>query len=170
MPIGQCNKPLCRRRGGDYTLWATPEPERESEVVAGESLHLGGGKMIDQCSLHVTDLERSRCFYDAALGRLGIPTGRAARSGVHWVGDGVEAFSINEIRSGRNARQVREAHLAFVARSRPAVDAFHAAALRAGGRNDREPGLRPEYHPNYYAALVLDPDGHRIEAVCHTPD
>ena len=125
--------------------------------------------MIDHCSLHVTDLERSRSFYDAALGRLGIPTGRAARSTVLWGGEGVEEFSINEIRSGRNMAQPREAHFAFVARSRPAVDAFHAAALRAGGRNDREPGLRPEYHPDYYAALVLDPDGHRIEAVCHTP-
>ena len=81
----------------------------------------------------------------------------------------MEEFSINEIRSGRNMAQPREAHFAFVARSRPAVDAFHAAALRAGGRNDREPGLRPEYHPNYYAAQVIDPDGNRIEAVCHTP-
>ncbi|ULB10809.1 VOC family protein [Cereibacter azotoformans] len=126
--------------------------------------------MIDQCSLHVTDLERSRSFYDAALGRLGIPTGRPGRSGVHWAREGGEAFSINAVRPGHNGRQVREAHLAFVAWSRPAVDAFHAAALRAGGRNDREPGFRPEYHPNYYAALVLDPDGHRIEAVCHVPD
>ena len=126
--------------------------------------------MLDNCSLHVTDLERSRSFYDAALGRLGIPTGRIGEDTVFWSGEGVQAFSINEIRRGRNATHPREAHFAFVARSRPAVDAFHAAALRAGGRNDREPGLRPEFPPNYYAALVLDPDGHRIEAVCHVSD
>ncbi|MCK7475062.1 MAG: VOC family protein [Rhodopseudomonas palustris] len=83
---------------------------------------------------------------------------------------GIDAFSINEIRPGRNAAEPREAHFAFVARSRPAVDAFHAAALRAGGRNDREPGLRPEYHPHYYAALVLDPDGHQDRGGLHVPD
>lgn len=125
--------------------------------------------MIDQCCLHVTDLERSRSFYDAALGRLGLPTGRPASSSVRWAGAGGEAFSINQIRPGRNASHLLEAQFAFVARSRPAVDAFHAAALRAGGRSERDPGLRPEFHPNYYAAQVLDPDGNRIEAVCHEP-
>jgi catechol 2,3-dioxygenase-like lactoylglutathione lyase family enzyme len=58
-------------------------------------------------------------------------------------------------------------HLALRVRSRAAVDAFHAAALAAGGRDNGKPGLRPQYHPNYYGAYVLDPDGHNIEAVCH---
>ena len=61
------------------------------------------------------------------------------------------------------------AHLCFRAPDRAAVDAFHAAALTSGGRDDGAPGLRPQYHADYYGAFVLDPDGHRIEAVCHAP-
>ncbi|WP_232731610.1 VOC family protein [Kamptonema formosum] len=60
-------------------------------------------------------------------------------------------------------------HIAFQAASRQAVDAFHAAALHAGGTDNGQPGLRPHYHPSYYAAFALDPDGHHIEAVCHSP-
>ena len=61
-------------------------------------------------------------------------------------------------------------HIAFQAKSRAEVDAFHAAALLAGGTDNGRPGLRPQYHANYYAAFVLDPDGHNIEAVCHAPE
>jgi catechol 2,3-dioxygenase-like lactoylglutathione lyase family enzyme len=61
------------------------------------------------------------------------------------------------------------AHLCFRAPDRAAVDAFHSAAIASGGRDDGRPGLRPHYHPDYYCAFVLDPDGHRIEAVCHAP-
>ena len=60
-------------------------------------------------------------------------------------------------------------HLCFRAPDRAAVRAFHAAALRSGGRSDGEPGLRAQYHPDYFAAFVIDPDGHRVEAVCHAP-
>jgi catechol 2,3-dioxygenase-like lactoylglutathione lyase family enzyme len=60
-------------------------------------------------------------------------------------------------------------HLAFAAENRTLVDAFHAAAIAAGGRDNGAPGLRPQYHPDYYGAFVLDPDGHNIEAVCHAP-
>ena len=60
-------------------------------------------------------------------------------------------------------------HIAFRAHSRAAVDGFHAEALAAGAKDDGKPGIRKEYHPNYYGAFVLDPDGHPIEAVCHTP-
>jgi catechol 2,3-dioxygenase-like lactoylglutathione lyase family enzyme len=63
----------------------------------------------------------------------------------------------------------RPIHIAIAAQNRAAVDAFHRAALAAGGKDNGAPGLRPHYHPNYYAAFVLDPDGHNIEAVCHTP-
>ena len=59
--------------------------------------------------------------------------------------------------------------MAFTARDRASVDAFYAAAMAAGGRDNGPPGLRPQYHPNYYGAFVLDPDGHNVEAVCHTP-
>jgi catechol 2,3-dioxygenase-like lactoylglutathione lyase family enzyme len=69
---------------------------------------------------------------------------------------------------GRGAT-VPTTHVAFVADDRAAVDAFHAAAIAAGGRDNGKPGLRPHYHPNYYAAFVFDPDGHNIEAVCHKP-
>ena len=61
-------------------------------------------------------------------------------------------------------------HVAFTARSRAEVDAFHAAALAAGGRDNGAPGLRPHYHPNYYGAFVFDPDGNNVEAVCHDPE
>ena len=60
-------------------------------------------------------------------------------------------------------------HVAFAAKDRPAVDAFYRAALAAGGEDNGAPGLRPHYHPNYYGAFVLDPDGHNVEAVCHVP-
>jgi catechol 2,3-dioxygenase-like lactoylglutathione lyase family enzyme len=60
-------------------------------------------------------------------------------------------------------------HLAFVASDRLSVDAFYAAAIKVGAKDDGKPGLRPQYHPNYYAAFVIDPDGYRIEAVCHNP-
>jgi predicted lactoylglutathione lyase len=61
-------------------------------------------------------------------------------------------------------------HVAFVAKTRADVDAFHAAALAAGGTDNGAPGLRPHYHPDYYGAFVIDPDGHNIEAVCHAPE
>jgi catechol 2,3-dioxygenase-like lactoylglutathione lyase family enzyme len=61
-------------------------------------------------------------------------------------------------------------HIAFLAKDRAEVRAFHASALAAGGRDFGAPGLRPEYHPNYYGAFVLDPDGHNVEAVCHHPE
>ena len=61
-------------------------------------------------------------------------------------------------------------HVAFLAADRPTVDAFHRAGLAAGGKDYGAPGLRPHYHPGYYAAFVLDPDGHNIEAVCHDPE
>ena len=70
---------------------------------------------------------------------------------------------------GRNAQPSGPLHVAFVAPSRAAVDAFYAAALKAGGRDNGAPGLRPHYHPNYYAAFVFDLDGNNVEAVCHMP-
>ncbi len=119
--------------------------------------------MLDHVSLRVSDYERSESFYDQALATLGLrrlfTTGPAAGYGDHrpffWIG-------ASEARPGY-------AHVAFVAADRASVDAFHRAALIAGGRDNGPPGLRSQYHPTYYGAFVLDPDGHNIEAVCHAP-
>ncbi len=126
--------------------------------------------MIDHTGLNVSDMERSRAFYAAALAPLGYQvmmeltkeqTGGFAGVGLgeppkldFWLGEGTP----NEPRL----------HVAFRANSRELVDAFYKAALAAGGRDNGAPGLRPHYHPNYYGAFVFDPDGHNIEAVCHS--
>jgi catechol 2,3-dioxygenase-like lactoylglutathione lyase family enzyme len=128
--------------------------------------------MLDHVSLGVTDIEGSRRFYDRALRPLGLNrivdfgNSRGSDYGAAPAPLGVE-FTITceaDLRSPAHGT-----HLCFRAPNRAAVDAFHAAALVAGGRNDGAPGLRPHYHADYYAAFVLDPDGHRIEAVCHSP-
>jgi catechol 2,3-dioxygenase-like lactoylglutathione lyase family enzyme len=128
--------------------------------------------MLDRVSLGVGDIARSRHFYDLALRPLGLVrivdfhNGKGADYGHAHGSAGVE-FTITE-EAGPLVPQ-RGSHLCFRASDRAAVDAFHAAALAAGGRDDGKPGLR-SYHAAYYGAFVLDPDGHRIEAVCHTPE
>ena len=128
--------------------------------------------MLDHVGATVSDLARSRAFYDAALAPLGIAvimevtpeqTGGSGHLGYgsggrpyFWIGNAGPA-------TGR-------LHVALAAPDRKAVDAFYAAAIAAGGRDNGPPGLRPHYHPNYYGAFVLDPDGLNIEAVCHTPE
>ena len=119
--------------------------------------------MLDHIGFQVKDLEASRTFYLAALAPLGI--GAAMEFGGH-VGlgrDGKAQFWISQ-----GPAPASGLHLAFRARSRAEVDAFYAAALAAGGRDNGGPGLRPHYHPNYYGAFAIDPDGHNIEAVCHS--
>jgi catechol 2,3-dioxygenase-like lactoylglutathione lyase family enzyme len=124
--------------------------------------------MIDHVSLGVTDVERSRRFYDSALAPLGIVPCSDLEHLCDYALDGSDDFGIIELSSGQPFHAPpKQNHVAFGAKSRAAVDAFHAAALANGGRDDGSPGLRPEYHPGYYAAFVLDPDGHRIEAVFH---
>jgi catechol 2,3-dioxygenase-like lactoylglutathione lyase family enzyme len=128
--------------------------------------------MLDHVSLGVADLERSRRFYDAALRPLGLMRlldfeGRGSDYGAVPHPYGVEFTITAEAGVGEPARG---SHLCFRAPDRAAVRAFHAAALEAGGLDDGAPGLRPQYHHSYYAAFVRDPDGHRIEAVCHAPD
>jgi catechol 2,3-dioxygenase-like lactoylglutathione lyase family enzyme len=127
--------------------------------------------MLDHVSLGVSDLDRSRRFYDAALRPLGVVRivdfGRGSDYGAAPGSLGVE-FTITRA-SGIQA-PTPGAHLCFRAPSRSAVQEFHAAALAAAGRDDGAPGLRPQYHADYYGAFVLDPDGHRIEAVCHAPE
>jgi len=129
--------------------------------------------MLDHVSVGVRDLERSRHFYDSALGPLGLVrivdfgNGRGSDYGAAPGSLGVE-FTI-ALEPGLRT-PIAGAHLCFRAPNRPAVRAFHTAALAAGGSDDGPPGLRPQYHADYYGAFVRDPDGHRIEAVCHAPE
>lgn len=129
--------------------------------------------MLDHVSLGVSDIERSRRFYDAALRPLGLVRivdfggGRGSDYGAAPGSLGVE-FTITREQGIKTP--IAGAHLCFAAPARAAVREFHAAALAAGGRDDGMPGLRPLYHADYYGAFVLDPDGHRIEAVCHAPE
>ena len=123
--------------------------------------------IFDHLGFAVGDFDKSAAFYDAALTPLGIK--RAAEfeyPGGKIIGYGAERaeFWVN---SGEAMKD--HVHIAFAARSRAAVDAFHKAALAAGGRDNGGPGIREQYSPNYYAAFVLDPDGHNIEAVYHGP-
>lgn len=122
--------------------------------------------MLDHVGFAVKDYERSKSFYEKALAPLGLsllmePAGQAAGFG----GDGRPSFWIES-----HGRPVQgRLHIALGAETRAAVDAFHAAALEAGGTDNGPPGVR-WYHPTYYGAYVLDPDGNNIEAVCHKPE
>jgi catechol 2,3-dioxygenase-like lactoylglutathione lyase family enzyme len=127
--------------------------------------------MLDHVSLGVKDLERSRRFYDTALRPLGLVRtvdfqGRGSDYGAMAGQLGVQFTVTVE----QKVKPLVGMHICFRAPDRSAVRAFHAAALAAGGNDGGAPGLRLIYHPNYYAAFVLDPDGHRIEAVCHAPE
>ena len=128
--------------------------------------------MIDHLGLPVRDLARATEFYLRALAPLGIAIVMevSAEESGHGAAVGFGAnfkpfFWIGEA-PGLGGGHV---HVAFLASSREAVDAFYRAALAAGGKDNGKPGLRPHYHANYYGAFVLDPDGHNIEAVCHAP-
>jgi catechol 2,3-dioxygenase-like lactoylglutathione lyase family enzyme len=127
--------------------------------------------MIDHIGIGASDFAASKRFYDAALATLGIAIMMEVTpeqtGGFHGVGYGAQGkpFFWLSNDSPRGAGM----HLAFAAPDRASVDAFHAAALAAGGKDHGAPGLRPHYHPNYYAAFVFDPDGINVEAVCHMP-
>jgi catechol 2,3-dioxygenase-like lactoylglutathione lyase family enzyme len=127
--------------------------------------------MIDHTGVTVSDFARSKAFYVGALGAIGysllmeLPASVTGHTDVAGFGEPPKPdFWIS-----RGAPNQPPVHVAFRVASRAAVDAFHQAALAAGGRDNGPPGLRPHYHPHYYGAFVLDPDGHNIEAVCHGP-
>lgn len=129
--------------------------------------------MLDHVGFAVADAERSRRFYEQALAPLGItlimsvpPDKTIAGGTAHGFGsNGKPYFWV-----GDNEAVGEGTHVAFEAESRAEVAAFYEAALAAGGRDNGPPGIRPHYHPNYYAAFVFDPDGINIEAVCHHPE
>ena len=123
--------------------------------------------MFDHVKFGVSDYEASKAFFLKALAPFGV--------GV--VSEGAPTYCVElSPRGGKvslclyqNEEKPAPLHLAFVAENRNQVDAFYRAAMEAGGKDNGAPGLCPEYHANYYAAFVIDPDGHNIEAVCHEP-
>ncbi|RYD14405.1 MAG: VOC family protein [Lysobacteraceae bacterium] len=127
-----------------------------------ETQELHRGRLIDHIQLVVRDLDASRAFYDAVFGVLGIPLGGTGAD--HFWAD--ELFISTAQSEAAQGELTGRHHLAFQARDRAMVDAFHRAAVAAGGKDNGAPGERP-YHPGYYAAFVLDPDGNNIEAVFH---
>ena len=121
--------------------------------------------MLDHVTIGVTDVERSKKFYDRALRPLGIA--RLYAEAEEYAGYGISPKAFFWI--GLRDTSQTGSHIAFTAQDRATVDRFHAEAIAAGGRDNGQPGIRPDYHPDYYGAFVLDPDGHNIEAVCHAP-
>jgi catechol 2,3-dioxygenase-like lactoylglutathione lyase family enzyme len=128
--------------------------------------------MIDHIGFAVSDYERAKAFYAKALAPLGyvlimeVPAeGNPSGAPAAGFGEGGKP----DFWIGGEGGIDKPLHVAFQTKDRASVDAFHKAALAAGGRDNGGPGLRPHYHPNYYGAFVFDLDGHNIEAVCHAP-
>ncbi|WP_343520234.1 VOC family protein [Sphingomonas sp.] len=124
--------------------------------------------MIDHLGIPVKDIAASRRFYEAALAPLGYKVMGEETNGL---GNNVVLMGAEEIDFViADGEPVTDGtHFAFRVETRAEVDAFHAAALAAGGKDNGAPGIRENYHPNYYAAFVIDPDGMNVEAVCHKP-
>jgi catechol 2,3-dioxygenase-like lactoylglutathione lyase family enzyme len=129
-----------------------------------ETQELHRGRLIDHIQLVVRDLPASRRFYEALFGVLGVPIGGSAED-YFWAD---ELFVSSADSRAALGKLTGRHHLAFQARDHAMVDAFHKAGLAAGGKDNGAPGERP-YHPGYYAAFLLDPDGNNIEAVDHGP-
>jgi catechol 2,3-dioxygenase-like lactoylglutathione lyase family enzyme len=128
--------------------------------------------MFDHVGLRVSDYARSRRFYEIVLAPLGIALQKEIAPGA-WGGDahcGFGPAAPGEFWIGTTRPVGGPVHIAFAAKDRAAVRAFHAAALGIGAPDNGAPGLRQVYHPDYYGAFVLDPDGNNIEAVCHLPE
>jgi catechol 2,3-dioxygenase-like lactoylglutathione lyase family enzyme len=127
--------------------------------------------MIDHIGISVSDWDRAKAFYDAALGALGarilmtVPVERTGGVNIGGYGRRKPDFWLHGAGDPGPGR-----HIAFTAESRAQVDAFYAAAMANGGRDNGKPGVRAHYHPDYYGAFVFDPDGNNVEAVCHRPE
>jgi catechol 2,3-dioxygenase-like lactoylglutathione lyase family enzyme len=122
--------------------------------------------MFDHVSLQVTDVATSQDFYAAVLAPLGISPGHTDGSAIGFFGPEAGSFWIAPAQRAGD----RELHIAFGAGDRPAVDAFYDAAVAIGAEILHAPRVFPEYHEHYYGAFIRDPDGHNIEAVCHSPE
>jgi catechol 2,3-dioxygenase-like lactoylglutathione lyase family enzyme len=121
--------------------------------------------VLDHVGLDVSDYDRSKAFYEKALAPLGLKLMMEPIPGVGGFGKDFPFFWIGN--RGRSPQS--GVHVAFRTEDRGTVDAFHAAALEAGATDNGGPGVREIYHPSYYGAFVLDPDGNNVEAVCHGP-
>jgi len=123
--------------------------------------------MFDHVKFGVSDYAASKAFFLKALAPLGVVAGAEGSPayGIELSGRGNASLCLFQAEA-----RPAPLHLAFAANTRQQVDAFHCAALEAGGRDHGAPGLRPQYHAHYYAAFVIGPDGHNIEAVCHRPE
>jgi catechol 2,3-dioxygenase-like lactoylglutathione lyase family enzyme len=127
--------------------------------------------MIDHIGFPVSDYARTKAFYTQALAPLGYSLIMEVTQ-EDLPGESAAGFGANgkpDFWIGGEGALNKPVHVAIQANDRATVDAFYKAALAAGGRDNGAPGIRAHYHPNYYGAFVLDPDGHNIEAVCHTP-
>ena len=126
--------------------------------------------MLDHVGFSVADLEAAQRFYQKALAPLGIMLNynisAEQTDGEAYLGFGEDQKPYFWIGTGKFKGRV---HVAFLAKDRETVDQFYEAAIKAGGKDNGAPGLRPHYHQHYYGAFVLDPDGNNIEAVCHSP-
>lgn len=121
--------------------------------------------IIDHLGLAVSDYAASKAFFTRALAPLGI---RLVMEVQGWAGLGRDGKP--EFWFGQHTEAQRPMHLAFLAENREQVRAFYEAALAAGASDNGPPGIREIYHPHYYAAFVIGPDGHNVEAVCHQPE
>ena len=130
--------------------------------------------MLDHLGFNVADYAASRDFYLQALAPLGyavvMEVTRDMSGGYEGCGFGPPGRPQFWVGNGGGGAHAGGMHIAFVAKSRAEVDAFHAAAIAAGGKDNGAPGLRPHYHPDYYGAFVIDINGQNIEAVCHAPE
>ena len=125
--------------------------------------------MLNHVSIGVRDLAKTKRFYDAALGALGYKCLSNGASSLGYGRDSV-AFWISPTDKPVPADTTSGLHFCFDAPNRKAVDAFYAAAVKAGGKDNGKPGPRPHYHANYYGAFAFDPDGNKIEACSHHPE
>ncbi|HZO98192.1 MAG TPA: VOC family protein [Gaiellaceae bacterium] len=140
-----------------------PHGYRLEPIEAHGASRRGWRIVIDHVGVNVSDYARAKAFYERALAPLGITVQMELGTAC---GFGVEAKPFSWIRV---QEPVAPVHVAFTCEDRSSVERFHEAALAAGGVDNGGPGLRPHYHPTYFAAFVRDPDSNNVEAVCHRP-
>lgn len=158
----------CLKAQGQVAAFVMRRSAAECERQAVEQRHVPNieeASMFDHVGFGVTNIARSKAFFLEALRPLGVAVVMEGPYGVGMGRNGKPSLWLFETKE-----VPARLHIAFAAGSRAEVDAFHRAALAAGGQDNGEPGLRPHYHPNYYGAFVLGPDGHNLEAVCHAPE